>query len=137
MTRPAKTILVVENEPFILSLCVAILEEMDDIILAANSVEEAIRLSREHEGRVDLLLTDFNLSDEMDGHELSNCLSGFYPDLRTLYMSGFPEQFFIQSNILDTPRAAYLKKPFLTDELLNKVNEQLSAAVNKGETFAV
>jgi hypothetical protein len=51
--------------------------------------------------------------------------------------SGRRRRFLVQSNILDTPRAAYLKKPFLTDELLNKVNEQLSAGVNKGETFAV
>lgn len=52
-------------------------------------------------------------------------LSETRPDMRVLYMSGYPDDAIVHHGVLDG-RAAFLQKPFTQDGLARKIREVLA-----------
>ncbi|MEI6705472.1 MAG: ATP-binding protein, partial [Deltaproteobacteria bacterium] len=86
--RGLETILLVEDEPSILTMTTMILTKQGYIVLVASSPAEAIRLDGEQSGEIDLLITDV-VMPEMNGKDLANHLMSLHPNLKCLYMSGY------------------------------------------------
>ena len=122
-TQGTETVLLVEDEPQILSLCLAMLEKKGYRVLAASTPGEALRLAREHTGGIELLLTDV-VMPEMDGLSLANELLLTLPTLRCLLMSGYPATIVAHGNIVEQGMH-FLPKPFSAKELLRKVRDVL------------
>lgn len=124
-----KTVLVVEDEPLILALSVAILKRQGYRVLsAADGVEGAVQFAREFQS-IDILVTDISLPG-MRGPDLARFARQFRSDLKVLFASG--------SLHLEVPNpttiiegSAYLSKPFTTQELLSTVQALLD-----GESLA-
>jgi DNA-binding NtrC family response regulator len=72
---------------------------------------------------IDLILTDI-VMPKMKGPELVGKLAANDPDLRVLYISGYPDEWALLEACL-TEEEALLQKPFTTDVLLRKVREVL------------
>ena len=119
-----RTILLVDDEPKILTLCRHMLEGQDYTILTASRPEDAITLCREHEGGIDLLVTDIILP-EMSGKALNDRLTAMRPNLRTLYMSGYTADIVTPHGIF-TEGASFMQKPFTRESLIAKITEMLS-----------
>ncbi len=68
---------------------------------------------------VEMLLIDLNLPG-MKGIEIYEILKIRCPDLKVIYLTGDP------LSLADLPKDQILLKPFKMEELLNKLNEQLS-----------
>jgi FixJ family two-component response regulator len=60
----------------------------------------------------------------MNGHELAGRLQALYPNLKTIYMSGYTDQAMIHHEMLG-PDTAFLQKPFTPTTLARKVFEVL------------
>jgi two-component system, cell cycle sensor histidine kinase and response regulator CckA len=60
----------------------------------------------------------------VSGRELAEQLVGLRPDMRVLYMSGYPDQAIVHHGILDEA-IAFIGKPFTPDALAIKVVEVL------------
>lgn len=119
------TILLVEDEPAILTLATHFLEGKGHTVLATDSPNEAIRLAEDHAEPISLLLTDV-IMPEMNGQVLADRLKESLPDLKVLFMSGYT------SNVvkdLDTEDSDvhFIEKPFHLRELSRKVHEALDA----------
>ena len=56
----------------------------------------------------------------MDGKELAARLAKLQPEIRVLYMSGYPESVIAHKGILD-PGIDYIQKPFTPDVLAARV----------------
>jgi PAS domain S-box-containing protein len=121
--RGSETILLVEDEPAILSVATKTLERLGYRVLAAGTPGEAIRLAREHRGRIDLLMTDV-VMPEMNGRDLARNLQSLYPDIRRLFMSGYTANVIAHQGVLD-PGVHFLQKPFSAQDLGAKVREAL------------
>lgn len=121
--KGAETILVVEDEPEILNLCRLMLEKTGYRVLPASSPVEALRLAAEWQGKIDLLLSDVIMT-EMNGRDLSVQLSALIPDLKTLFMSGYPADIIGHHGMLD-PSVQFIQKPFTILTLTKKVREVL------------
>jgi two-component system cell cycle sensor histidine kinase/response regulator CckA len=76
-------------------------------VLDADSSLEALRLV-EQNTRIDLLLTDFSLSDG-SGPELARALREQLPELKVLIATGHPEQ---RAALREDDRTASISKPF-------------------------
>ena len=61
---------------------------------------------------------------ELNGRDLAKKLCTFLPDLKVLYMSGYPSSIVAQRGILDKD-VILLDKPFTQDELAAKVSQVL------------
>src|SRR6267154_1058616 len=86
--RNARTVLVVDDEQDVLILLKLILETHGYRALLARGAEAALRLLRQDELTVDLLLTDVVMPG-MNGTDLAQAGRELRPSLPILFMSGF------------------------------------------------
>jgi two-component system cell cycle sensor histidine kinase/response regulator CckA len=114
------TILLAEDEPAIRNLVGFALERKGYSVLAASNGEEAVKLSRQYPGTIDLLLSDVRMP-KMDGLQAAQVIQHERPDIRVLLMTG-------ESSCGVPPQleAALIRKPFLPMVLLEKVRVLLS-----------
>ena len=118
-----ETVLLVEDQPAVRSFLREVLKEYGYRVIEASGGEEAIAFAGRYEGHIHLLLTDIVLTG-MNGRIVSEQLQASRPDLKILFMSGYPADVISQRGVLD-PGAAFLKKPFDPDDLAAKVRQLL------------
>ena len=119
-----ETILLVEDEQAILNLTKQMLQKSGYHILAARSPAEAIRLAREHAGRIKLLITDV-VMPEMNGRELTERVLHIIPHLRLLFMSGYTDEILISQALPENIH--FIHKPFTHNELETTIRMVLDA----------
>ena len=123
--RGTETILVVEDDPAVLTLSRRALEAQGYLVLAAADAADALRLVERHGGTIQLLLTDVVMPG-MSGRDLADQLAARRPGIRVLYMSGYPGDAVVQHGDLPAG-SAFLQKPFSPDVLARKVRDVLDA----------
>ncbi|MGD0215770.1 MAG: response regulator [Terriglobales bacterium] len=115
------TVLIVDDNRDLRVLLQRALERHGFSVLAAANGEKALRLSEQHEGAIEILVSDILLPG-LNGIELSKRIRAAHSETKVLFISGFgdqvPELSELGTNILE--------KPFLPSELLNKVADVLS-----------
>ncbi len=121
-----EVILLVEDEVSILRMTEIILKRLGYAVLTANKPKEAIELAREYTGDIHLLLTDVVLP-EMNGQDLYKKLLPIYPDLKSLFMSGYTANVIAHRGILDEG-VHYIQKPFSKQGLSVQLREVLDAS---------
>ena len=121
----SETVLLVEDEPMVLRLSKRSLERLGYKVLTASTPGEAIRLSAEHAGDIDLLITDV-VMPEMNGRDLAEQLSSVDPRLKKLFVSGYSASALAPRGVLDDG-VHFLQKPFTLNDLAVKVREVLEA----------
>ena len=117
------TVLVVEDDQGVRKLTRAVLESIGYSVLEAREGYTAYELAKRHKGEINLLLTDVILPG-MNGREVSEHLMRLRPDLKVLFMSGFPADVLGPGGVLGED-SAFLQKPFTADGLLRRVREVL------------
>jgi CheY-like chemotaxis protein len=124
------TILLVDDEDAVLNLVQGILEKKGFRIIAASDAETAFEIVAESPFQIDLLLTDIRLP-KMNGVELSRQLQAGYPDLKTLFMSGYAACANDRDLLIDS-RCKFISKPFTIRDLLDSVYMSLGLAIQSG-----
>lgn len=118
-----ETILLVEDEPALLSLSRRMLENMGYDVIPANGPRQAIELAREYSGQIDLLITDV-IMPEMNGSDLCQNLTSANPGLKTLFMSGYTANIIAHHGVLEKG-VCFVQKPFSLNDLSLKIREAL------------
>jgi CheY-like chemotaxis protein len=126
-TATRNTVLLAEDDGALRELISEMLTRSGYRVLAAATPAEARRIVREFSGPIDLLLTDVVLPG-MKGPDLAEAVSRRWPEMRVLYMSGYPELDPKARGHLPAD-APLLHKPFTTEALLRAVSEALSPSV--------
>jgi two-component system, cell cycle sensor histidine kinase and response regulator CckA len=119
-----KTILVVDDEGFLVDVIFEILDSHGYSVLTATSGPEAIQISKKP-GTVDLLLTDL-LMKPMNGLQLADEMKKTHPQVKVLFMSGYTEDYIRES--LGLLHISFLVKPVSADDLLEKIPQLLNQA---------
>jgi CheY-like chemotaxis protein len=125
-----ETILHVEDEPVLRQLVRDVLSQYKYNILEAGSGVEALKVWDEHDGQVDLLLTDMVMPEGMTGRDLAQQLRKRKPDLRVIYTSGYTLKTF--GNDQSEDDTAWLEKPYQPSQLARNVRECLDGARPRG-----
>jgi CheY-like chemotaxis protein len=120
----AETVLVLEDEDGVRELARLILGAAGYDVLVAAKPEEALSVS-DRRPDIALLLTDMILPG-MTGRQVADRLRAVRPDLRVLYMSGYPGDAIADRGLLE-PDAPLVAKPFSSEALRSKVRELLDA----------
>jgi DNA-binding response OmpR family regulator len=123
-----ETILVVEDEAFVLEAACDILENEGYRVLRARNSTEARAVFLQNLGSVQLLLSDVVLPGQ-SGPALANDLRASRPAVKILFTSGYANT--VTNCGLTTGQMAYLPKPFSAESLLGKVREVLQSAESR------
>lgn len=118
-----ETILLVEDEPSILSMAKMMLEMLGYDVIAASTPGEALRMAKKHAEEIQLLITDV-VMPEMNGRTLAENLLSLYPTLKSLFMSGYTADVIADRGILNEG-VLFIQKPFSMDDLAQKINQIL------------
>lgn len=126
-TTKAETVLIVDDESGVKNLAATALRKLGYKVLEAGSAKEALTMSEQNKGKVDLLLTDVIMPD-LNGKALADKLSKLRPDMKVLFMSGYSDKAVSQNGIL-MPGTRLVQKPFTQKSLSKAVREVLDAKV--------
>jgi PAS domain S-box-containing protein len=124
-----ETVLVVEDDVSVRSLICQFLRKSGYTVLEATTSTEAFQLAYIYHQPIHLLLADMVLPG-INGLELARQLTGLYPQLKVLYISGYTDNAVIRQGMLE-PGAAFLQKPFTPTVLGSKVREVLDAPIQQ------
>lgn len=118
-----ETIILVEDEPAILTTTAAILEMHGYTVLKAETPGEALKIASGHAGQIQLLLTDV-IMPGMNGRDLAGRLQSIHPEVKLLFMSGYTADIIAHHGVLDDG-VNFIPKPFKLPDLTTKVREVL------------
>ncbi len=117
-------VLLVEDEDVVRSFAVRALKRQGYEVLEASTGVEALEIMSAQAGRIDIVVSDV-VMPEMDGPTLLKELRKTNPDMKIIFVSGYPDDAFKKS--LDPNETfAFLAKPFSLPQLAAKVKEQLA-----------
>jgi DNA-binding response OmpR family regulator len=111
-----RTVLVVDDEEDLRDIMRRMLERRGfDTLIAADSVQ-AIAACREHQGDIDVLVTDLGLPG-VSGGELSRAAVALRPEMGVVYISGLPKDIAVTKGLIGDD-ALLVGKPFTSDLLV-------------------
>lgn len=124
--RPSETtIVVVDDDPVILTLVERSLRSEGFRVWTANRAADARKLLAELAGAVDLVLTDIAMPGGL-GSELALQIRSSQGWVRVLFMSSYSREQLLQQGV-DVPEAQVLQKPFTPAQLVSTLQQALSA----------
>ncbi len=144
---PGPTVLVVDDDATVLSLCQKILQQAGCSVLSASGSSEALKICKGHTGSIDVLVTDLvlpppefsfasseNEFPHVHGHELAFRALRMRTNLRVVLMSGNIDNelagYGIRKGALP-----FLAKPFDPSTLVSMVRTALEAPAPTAESL--
>ena len=123
-----KTVVVVDDDPMMLDVLSRILQRENYELLMAAGGPEIIEKLADHQGDVDLLVTDYAMPD-MQGRELADHVRQRFPAVKVLYQTGFSDMLF-EDRVELEEGAAFLEKPFTARGLREAARLVLFGSIN-------
>jgi two-component system, cell cycle sensor histidine kinase and response regulator CckA len=123
-TKPAnQTILLVEDDRELRQAAEMTLVSHGYRVLAATHAAEAEQLCSQHQGKIDLLLTDLVMPG-IDGWELARRLGEQRRDMKVVYMSGYTDKGMARAGASGGD-VVFVQKPFTPSGLSTRIREVL------------
>jgi CheY-like chemotaxis protein len=146
---PAKTILVVDDDPSMRLICTKTLRAMGFTVLEAEGSSESLKILATHQEPIDLLLTDLMLPPpglqlastknpypRVHGHDVIQRSLAMKKTFRVILMSSLSERE-RKAYRLVTDQVPFLQKPFSVETMVALVHAVLAAAPLSYDDFAI
>lgn len=117
------TLLLAEDDEAVRKSARAVFEDTGYRVLEAADGEEAVRLFREHQGSIQLVITDI-IMPKLSGRDVYNAIRNIRGDVKFLFSSGYGEELLLKTGLL-SPGQHFIAKPASRAELLAKVQDLL------------
>jgi two-component system cell cycle sensor histidine kinase/response regulator CckA len=125
MAFEGKVIMVVEDEPDLLSILITTLENTGMKVVSAKNGKAALEIQKEYNGTIDFLLTDV-VMPEMNGVKLSSLFRVDRPETKIVFMSGYPAGGHM-GRVPLPKHAVLIPKPIKVESLLNVLQKIANA----------
>lgn len=123
-SKPAETVLVVDDEPEVLSMAADMLRMIGYNVLSAGGSLEAINIARSRSGPLHLLLTDI-VMPVMTGRDLAEEFRAIRPTVKVLFMSAYSPASIEKYRVRLGSGEPFLPKPFTIAQLRATVRAAL------------
>ncbi len=117
-------VLVVEDQPQILSIITLILQKQGLKVLSAENAEEAIRIFEAHENDIGIVISDIMMAG-MNGIQMSHEIMKMNPCTKFIFMSGYTADALGSNARLDAD-TKFISKPFGVSDFLRIVKSVLN-----------
>ena len=115
-----ETILLVDDEPFILDIGVKMLEKMGYTVIKACCGEDAVRIFSESSPKIDLVILDLIMPD-IGGGEVFDKMRTIDPNIKVLLASGYSVG--DAAVIIERGCNGFIQKPFGIEKLSHAIRE--------------
>jgi PAS domain S-box-containing protein len=115
------TVLVIEDDPQVRGLAVAVLSRMGFTVLQAKDGVEGVEIFREHQDEIRFVLSDLTMP-RMDGWQTIAALRKIDPNIPIILASGYDEASVMSGDHAEWPQA-FLGKPYSLEELRKAIGE--------------
>jgi CheY-like chemotaxis protein len=122
--QPSANILLVEDNDNLRNLLRRTLEGSGFSVLSASDGAEALRLCHQHDGAIDLTVSDI-VMPLLNGLQMTEEIRAARPKMKFLFITGFADDFPELRELIKNG-ADVLEKPFLPSELMGKVEKMLN-----------
>jgi signal transduction histidine kinase/CheY-like chemotaxis protein len=119
-------VLLVEDEERVRKVCALTLAMSGYHVLEAESPAAALEVAQAAAGPIHLLVTDIVMPG-MNGRDLAVAVGRLRPEIRTLFMSGYPKEE-VARMVGDLPGTDFIQKPFSPLQLAAVVQDCLESA---------
>lgn len=123
----SETILLAEDDENFRKLVREILDKNSYTVLEAKDADEAIKIAKESNQPIHILLTDVIMPHVM-GPELAREVATHQPDIKVIYMSGYTDKAVQRCGVLDAS-VNFIAKPFAMETLLEKIRHVCRGSV--------
>ncbi len=127
-----ETVLVVEDDSSVRNLTTRVLKHAGYQVLEAESVVQAVAVTRARQGAIDLVLTDLVLPDGTGG-DVAERVGGLRPTVRVLFVSGYTDDDTLRRGISQR-EIDFLAKPYTASRLIARVREILDGPARPATT---
>lgn len=114
-----ETILVIEDDPEVRDLAEMMLMNLGYKVVCTEDISDARRAIHDH-SKIDLILSDVVLPGGTSGSEFAEELRTSHPEMKIIFMSGYPAKAAKHNGFLDSDRVL-LNKPFRIAQLAKAV----------------
>lgn len=119
MRKPNETILLADDEERVRRSLGRLLTDAGYRVLQAGDGEQALTVSEDFRGHIHLLVTDV-MMPVMNGKELAERLCALRPDIKVLFISGYPREEIFPEDVCEDV-VECLSKPFTPLEFRSRV----------------
>ena len=123
--RKGAVILIVDDDSAVREVTGSILEDLGYVVLKSGSGGAALDLL-DQQSNVDLVLLDFAMPG-MSGVEVARQIKSKYPAIPILFVTGYADK----NALRDVGDERIIKKPFIGEELAEKVNTALVKGISR------
>jgi two-component system, cell cycle sensor histidine kinase and response regulator CckA len=120
-TGKGETILLVDDNESVRNSLADLLRMHGYNVIPAADGFQALEVSRQRAGAIDLLITDV-VMPQMNGRELADTMMSENQKMKVLFISGYDERAVSEGGRADQ-KIAFLAKPTSTDSLLLKIRQ--------------
>ncbi|MCB2211403.1 PAS domain S-box protein [bacterium] len=120
-----EVVLVVEDEKTLLTITKRMLTGLNYVVITETSATRALETLRASGEMLDLLLADV-VMPEMNGRELVEQIRGQFPQVKSLYMSGYTADVIANQGVLEKG-VNFISKPFTLQNLAKAVRKALES----------
>ena len=124
MKDEKRTVLIVDDEKFVLEVEALMMEKMGFNTLKAASPEKAYQIYEVEKDNIDLVILDMIMPGD-NGAATYKKLKMINPGIKVLISSGFWKDLNVRA-ILNDGKNSFIQKPFKFDEFNRKINSILS-----------
>ena len=118
--RTSAVILLVDDDSAVREVTASILEDVGYVVLKVGSGGAALDLLDQNT-KIDLVLLDFAMPG-MSGAEVASHVQRKFPAVPILFLTGYADQ----SALGDIGEQSIIRKPFIDDELITKIDTTLA-----------
>jgi PAS domain S-box-containing protein len=123
--KGSETILIVDDEDAVISVCKELLEALDYKVITAYSGKDAVGIYRSKKEEIDLVILDM-IMPEMGGGEAFELMKAINPGIKVILSSGYSLNGHA-ADIMKQGCKTFIQKPFSIDELSKKIREVLDS----------
>lgn len=127
-------ILVVEDDPAVMSALVGMLETLDYRVLTADCPDAAVEILAKA-GAIDLLISDVVMPGKMSSMDLARYVKMKRPEIAVLFTSGYTRDAMVHHGRLD-PEVMLLSKPYQYSVLAKTIRQALAQSSHNAQRSA-
>jgi CheY-like chemotaxis protein len=131
-TRRKRTILVVDDEPYLVEYVRQVAIRCDYEVLVAGDGDEGWAVFLKNRDRIDLVLTDIVMPSTLDGVGLATNIQQLNPEMSVLFMTGIVAEHDLKARP-NMQKGLVLRKPFNPAQLVSILRERALAMEAYGQ----